>query len=161
MNWSNLSLTILLLAGCSSVEVYEHAAWPQYAYPGFSEKIDRIAGARAIDCGFYDLKGRDSKAHRGMEKGFSDCVKKLIEEGKPFKVGSVRIPVDSYAYEILVYSAEKEYWIIVFDLMLDGSDAAHWVKRCESVKIKSQDLDYEGVGCRDVSNEEWMADIEG
>lgn len=150
---------VLLLGACASIEDYESHLWPKYAYSGFSEKIDRIAGGDAIDCGFYDLTQRNSNALKENAAGLSDCVKASIKSDKPFKIGSVRIPVDSAAYEVLVYSPEKEYWTIVFDWMLDGSNAIHWVKRCDSVNVDVKSLSYKGEGCREVSAEEWLSDI--
>ncbi len=150
---------VLLLGACASIEDYESHLWPQYAYPGFSKKIDRIAGNDAIDCGFYDRMLRDSESLKRKRRGLSDCVKNSIKAGRSFKFGSVRIPADSYVYEVLVLSPEKEYWTITFDLMLDGSNAIHWVKRCDSVNVDVKSLSYKGEGCREVSAEEWLSDI--
>lgn len=152
-------LVTVLLSGCSVVDIYEQGLWPQYAYPGFSEKIDRIAGSGAIDCGFYDRVSRDSDSLKKERSGLSDCVVKSIEKGRTFKFGSVRIPTDSYAYEVLVLSPDNEFWTITFDLMLDGSNAIHWVKRCEWVNVDIKSLSYKGDVCREVSAEEWLSDI--
>ncbi len=155
-----LVLIILAASGCASVKEYKHSLWPQYAYPGFSEKIDRVSGDTSIDCGFYDLTSRTESIRRQRKEGFFDCVEKYTQEKAPFKFGSVRIPADSYAYEILIYSQDGEYWTITFDLMLDGSGAIHWVKRCESIKLEHQKLSYDGINCKEDSTEQWLSDIE-
>ncbi len=150
-------IVIVAVTACANSVIYEKSAWPQYAYPGFSEKINALSSDDALDCGFYNFINGKGDTEKKLKKAFSSCVKPAVQSGAPFKVGSVQVPVDSTAYEVLLYTPDKQFWLITYDVMLDGSDAAHWIKRCESVTIDAKSLDYTGQACVDISTEEWLS----
>lgn len=134
--------------------------WPAIAYQGFTEKIDRIAGEGAINCGLIDRV--DSKKKAGLNGEISKsqkCANKAISDKLPFKVGTFRIASTSYLYEVVVKPVSGDYWVILFDRAMDDSGNLHFVKRCKSLSLNLQAADFIGDGCIDVSTDEWLADI--
>ncbi len=151
---------VCIVISCSSAPVvYDRSEWPAYGYPAFSKKINATSGADAINCGFYDLihKSKPNGEKAWRESG--QCIQYAVSAKQPFKVGSVRIPTDSYLYEILVFSPKKEYWLITLDAMVDGSDTQQRIKRCQNITFSSRHLLYEGVDCLEVSNDSWWPDL--
>lgn len=148
-----LSFLIVALVACNlhKSEGQIHA-WPKIAFAGFNEKIDQLAGGGTENCGFYDLT--KAKQQDQYHAALTVCVKSAVSRQQPFKLASVRIPVDSYAYEILVFTKEYEYWLITYDVMLDQSDANLWARVCKKVSIDS--TGYEGNDCVDENITEWL-----
>ncbi len=160
MRFLILGLLASCISACVNYSGYKSSSWPQYAYVGFSEKIDELAGNDALDCGFFDLKSRSGSALKRERLSFSRCVKESMKDSRAFKYGSVHIPTDSFLYEVLILTPDNEYWIIKFDLMIDFSNAIFWVKKCKSISLVNK-YGYEGGGCRDVESSEWLEGDEG
>jgi len=137
---------VILFSGCvTNPESYEFADWGDVGYDGFVNSIDTVAGAGAQNCGFFNLILDEGRAKAGSE-GIK-CARQAYNEGTPFKFGTVRIPTDSYAYEVLVRSSAGDNWLIVYDIIVDGTDPQIWFKKCESIKFRSSNLAYEGQNC--------------
>jgi hypothetical protein len=147
-----------LLSCVSTPKAIEN--WPAIAYPGFTEKINRLAGESAINCGLIDRV--DSQKKAGLNREISNaqkCVDKAISENLPFKVGSFRIATTSYLYEVAVKSNSSDYWVILFDRAMDDSENLHFVKRCKSLSLNLREADFMGDGCVDVPTDDWLSDI--
>lgn len=65
-----------------------------------------------------------------------------------FRYGSVRIPMDSYATEVLVRSADGSLWLLVHDVMIDGEAPQFWVQRCGKLRFKADYSGYLIEGCK-------------
>lgn len=154
-----LPITITL-AACATSVTQDRSAWTSFAYEGFGNKIERLAGAEANHCGVINQVSKSDPINKGASvKQGRACVIKSITEDKPFKFGTVRIPIDSYLFEALVYTPEKEYWIVHYDVMLDGTDNMHIIKRCKGIDLKRSESTFEGIDCVDVPTNQWLADI--
>ena len=141
--------TSLLILGCAAEPPrLDYPPWDEVGYVGFRDYVDRKAGPAALNCGFFETMNR--RRQRSYEvPGFS-CVGHAVRNGIPFKYGTVRIPEDSYAFEVLVRDANGHYWDITYDVMLDGDAPQQWVKRCEVVKLDRRFSTYEVNGCESV-----------
>ncbi len=136
----------LLFAGCATApDPGQYQNWQNVGYDGFAESIDIVAGSNARDCGFYNLMNKDArKAARQVGLG---CAEQAFSEGVAFKFGTVRLPIDSYAYEVLIRSPDGENWLIVYDIIVDGTDPQIWFKKCESIAFPRRNGFYEGKDC--------------
>src|SRR5262245_8547732 len=88
--------------------------WEPTGYQGFVESIEALVGPDAIDCGFHNLL--DEKLTEAARAQAYRCVRDALKGNRPFKFGTLRIPVDSYGYEVLVRSPRGELWCVTFDL---------------------------------------------
>lgn len=152
----------LLLLSCTTAQrnASDENAWASFAYEGFGAKVGRLAGVDAIDCGVINQVNKADPVNKGNSiKKARACVEKGIANRVPFKYGTVRIPLDSYLFEALVYTPTKEYWIVHYDVMLDGTDNMHVVKRCKRIDLARSDSIFEGIDCVEVSTQEWLSDI--
>jgi len=150
-----ISLVLGSLVGCATGDAAKSAAWKNIGYSGFAEKINRIAGDEAIDCGFYDSVNPKIKP----PKKVSECIQGAVDKGLAFKYGTKRIPTDSLLYEVVLKDREGSYWNIVLDIMLDQSDITHDIKKCRNMKFDYEPLTYEGSSCEEVTAQEWLSDI--
>jgi|GEM_PF-6201599 len=97
-------------------------------------------GAGAKNCGFFNLVLDEDRAK--AESGGIKCARQAYDGGTPFKFGTVRLPTDSYDYEVLVRSSTGDNWLIVYDIMVDGTDPQTWFKKFESIKFRGRSLGY-------------------
>ena len=97
------------------------------------------------DCGFVNLIEDDSK--KRLRAGMH-CARDAFAAGNAFRYGSVRIPMDSYATEVLVRSADGALWLLVHDVMIDGETPQFWVQRCERMRFKPDNSGFEIDGCK-------------
>lgn len=153
MKYFILSVIIIVVFSCAQSTYIAVEPWPQISYTGFKESIDKLAGEGAIDCGFHDLMSREGK--RSYKLGVK-CVKEAVMRGHSFKFGTVRLPIDSIAHEILVLSPKSEYWLVVNDRMFDDDSPQQWTQKCKEIKFNSYVLFYGGVGCTEVKNGDWF-----
>lgn len=136
----------ILLSSCAAApNEFEFPSWGDTGYDGFVESIDIVAGSAAVNCGFFDLVNLEGDASN-RDDGL-DCALRSYRSGLPFKYGTVRLPEDSYAWEILVRSPEGENWLIVYDIMIDGTEPQIWFKKCEAVMFRKRLSSYEGKNC--------------
>lgn len=152
----------VVLAACTPqvVKQWDTSPWKAFGYKGMAAKINRLAGIDSLNCGIHNKLESNDPANSHMTQTDSrDCVKQSILTKTPFRYGSIRIPTDSYLFDVLVLSSTGEYWTVRYDAMLDGSGSAHFIERCNSVKINYSDLTYEGVDCQPAAAEEWLSDI--
>tara|TARA_R110002049_G_scaffold308955_1_gene515169 strand:- start:1456 stop:1935 length:480 start_codon:yes stop_codon:yes gene_type:complete len=137
---------IALTVGCvSTPEIDEYLDWQNVGYDGFAKSIDTVAGDGAKNCGFFSVMSRDGR--KASERFGIECAKNAYEQGFAFKFGTVRLPIDSYAHEVLVHSSAGENWLIVYDIIVDGSDPQIWFQKCESVTFPIRGVAYEGHNC--------------
>lgn len=155
-------LTAATLAACTTHTVKEpdKTAWQAFGYKGMAAKINRLAGSNSFNCGIYNKLEPNDPVNKQMSVADSRaCIKQSLNSKIPFRYGSIRIPTDSYLFDALILSSTGEFWTVRYDTMLDGSGSAHFIERCNSVKVDYSDLTYEGVDCKPVSTEEWLSDI--
>src|SRR5262249_23327730 len=108
--------------------------WKPVGYQGFAESIDALVGPGAIDCGFLDLLHEKQGAIAKREA--YQCVRSALQGRRPFKFGTLRIPADSYGYEILARTPQGELWRVTFDRMLtDDESGQQWNQVCKSASI--------------------------
>ena len=155
-------LSVATLTACTTATPPEPPKdWPAIAYAGFIEKIDRLAGSGAVNCGLIDqVKGGSKAEIKSQIRTAQKCVDVSISSGTPFKVGSFRIASTSYLYEVATRSSTGEYWVVLFDRAMDGSENMHFVKRCKSLQANLWNGEYSG-DCTDVPTDVWLADIIG
>lgn len=148
--WKHICICALpLLFGCAAGPTNtSYPSWGEVGYVGLTEYVDRKAGPSALNCGFFETF--DRRTPRPYEVPGFACVQYAIENQNPFKYGTVRIPIDSYAYEVLVRDDSGTYWEIVYDVMIDGDAPQQWVRRCESVELFPKFSAYEGKECESV-----------
>lgn len=153
-------LAVTALTACTTATPPEpQKEWPQMACAGFTEKINRLAGGNAVNCGLIDqVKGGSKTEIQNQLWAAQKCVNTAIGSGTPFKVGSFRIASTSYLYEVVTLGNNGEYWVVLFDRAMDGSENMHFVKRCTSLKANILNADYSG-DCTDVPTDVWLADI--
>ena len=154
-------IAALSLMACAAPQVTQKSeVWSSFGYEGFGAKIERLAGAQAVHCGVVNLVNKKDPSNSGASvKLGRECIKKSIADGKPFKYGTVSIPIDSYLFEALIFTPEREYWIVHYDVMLDGTHNLHVIKRCKGIDLARSVSAFEAVDCKAVSTEEWLADI--
>ncbi|WMS89018.1 hypothetical protein [Pleionea litopenaei] len=155
MKFINITI-ILFLFGCSSSLLFseKNNNWNPMGYDGFSNKLNELSGVDAINCGFFDLTERNPSSIAASKLGYR-CAREASEKGLPFKFGTKRIPTDSYAYEVLILTPDKHYWLVTLDVMLGRVDATQqWNKKCKSVMIS--DNDYKGSDCENVDYQDWI-----
>jgi hypothetical protein len=141
---------MLALAGCAAPPPrVENHPWKPMAYVGFAESIDRLAGPGAVDCGMYNLLGHE--VTRKAKRIAFDCVQAALGSRTPFKYGTLRIPIDSFATEVLVRSAEGTLWLIGHDQMIDddtGETQQQWNQECHSTYVDRHTLIISREDCR-------------
>lgn len=147
---------ILLISSCVYQSSYKGITgdWTKMGYEGFSSKINAMSGHNSLDCGFYNLiESIPSLVDVTIEQGFQ-CAREASKQGVPFKFGTKRIPTDSYAFEVLYSTPEKEYWLVTLDVMLTNGEMQQWNKKCKNVLFKGKS--YEGVECEEVHYRDWI-----
>jgi len=136
----------LLLCACATAGTEPSGnAWSLSGYEGFVESIDAFVGPSAVDCGFFNLiEGKPAPAVRRRAHA---CVKSAIASGLAFKYGTKRLPIDSYATEIVVRAADGKFWMIVFDVMIDGEAAQQWNRICQAVAVDPKTMIIDAREC--------------
>lgn len=153
MKYLFLSIAVTI-CGCASntIENIDFKEWYPIGYEGFLESINLSSGSNVENCGFHDLMTEEGK--KSVEYGYK-CARQNANAGKPFKFGTVRLPIDSFAFEILIGTADSEYWLVVYDVMIDGDAPQQWAKKCNSIKFSRKNQDYEGKRCGEINSEVW------
>ena len=147
---------IVLFSSCSTRTSFfgKIGSWEEMGYKEFSIKINEMSGNDSIDCGFYDLiESRANLNGATEDKGYY-CARDAPKQGVPFKYGTKNIPIDSYVFEILYSTPEKEYWLVTLDIMLGGGDIQQWNKKCKNILFRNKS--YKGVDCEIVHYKEWI-----
>jgi hypothetical protein len=147
--WRFATLLTGALAGCAaSAPHLESHPWKPTAYQGFSESIDRLVGPDAIDCGMYDLL--DRKVGGDTRRNGYRCVQIALQKRVPFKYGTHRLPIDSYATEVLARTPDGTLWFIAHDRMIDdetGETQQQWNQVCHSAEVNRKMVIIPGDGC--------------
>ena len=120
-------------------------AWTSAGYEGFAESIDALVGPGFVDCGFFILVA--DKPASAVRRQARACVERAISAGQTFKYGTERLPMDSYATEVIARTADGKLWKIVFDIMIDGEAAQQWNQICQSVAVDSRTMIIDASGC--------------
>ena len=143
-----LSICLLALGCAAEPPKLDYPPWGEVGYQGFAEYVDRKAGRDALNCGFFETFDR-RRQRTYKVPGFA-CVDHAIRNGLPFKYGTVRLPIDSYAFEVLVRDSSGAYWDITYDVMIDGDAPQQWVKQCKFVELDHRFSTYEVGSCKSV-----------
>ncbi len=152
-------LFLIIITGCSTHSSLNTASieWKPMGYSGFIESINNLLGENSVNCGFYDITrniGEPRSTNRRLADKGLNCAIKADRSGKSYKYGTKRLPVDSYAYEILLKTSDSEYWLIVLDVMLGSDDDTQlWIEKCSNVIF--QEKSYKGIDCEHISVKEW------
>ena len=141
-----------VLLGCSrNHKAVVFGEWKPVAYEGFVEKIFKIADADTINCGFHKLlEGGNVDTY----KAGLNCKKKANKNNQSFVFGILRIPIDSYAYEVEIQLSSGQYWSVTYDQMLNAADGVIWVKVCDSMDITGSN--YNTKNCSKLTFDDWM-----
>ena len=144
-------LIIPLLVSCTnSLIVFEGGGWGK---TGVFELAFKKAGEDAIDCGFHNLLTKEGRKTRKI--GF-ECIMRAEAQDKAFIYGTYRLPLDSYAMEILIRTSSREYWTVVYDRMLGENESQLWLNLCDSIKFHKRKYYYEEKNCNERKVEEWL-----
>jgi hypothetical protein len=136
-----LPILCLLLGGCASTA--PSFAWPQT----FDTEIARVAGDEVVDCGFLNVnRGGSPAAHRRAAR---DCMARARQQNKAFKYGTVRVPIDSTASEVLVQTRQGTYLFIQDEMVLQNS-VQRWSRRCERAEVDSRTGIISATGCSEL-----------
>ena len=98
-----------------------------------------------IDCGFVSLVADQPREE--LRTGMR-CARQAFGTSAAFRFGSVRIPMDSYATEVLVRRADGSLWLLVHDVMIDGDAPQFWTQRCGHVRFKPDNSGFVIDGCK-------------
>lgn len=139
----------------------DRSAWEKFGYDGFGEKIERLAGAEARHCGIVNLIDPNDPINQGVSlESARACVAESVAAGNPFKYATLRIPIDSFLFEAVIQTPEKEFWIVHYDVMVgDPSENLHDVQRCKGLNLRKSKTLYQGVDCYKVPTASWLPDI--
>jgi hypothetical protein len=136
---------LLCAAGAlSSASSSPAASWAECHCDWLEKEARALAGVDAVDCGFVNLLEDSSRArlHAGMR-----CARRAFKDGKPFLYASFRIPIDSYAHEVLIHSAEGTLWLLTVDRMIDEETAQFWKQKCQKLRFKMHNAGFVIEGC--------------
>lgn len=97
-----------------------------------------------MDCGFVNLIEDDSR--KALREGMR-CAREAFRKSLPFRYGSLRIPQDSYAREILIRSSDGTLWLVTHDVMIDGDAPQLWKQRCTDLHFKPRNSGFVVSGC--------------
>ena len=123
--------------------------WSPTGYEGFVESIDALVGPEAIDCGFFNLVGR--KPASTVRRKARACVEQAVAAGHTFKYGTARLPIDSFATEVIARTADGTLWMIAYDVMIDGDAPQQWNRICQSVAVDPRTMIIDAQGCAENS----------
>ena len=136
-------LPIFLIATWASGSEPVAQGWQCVGNQDLTEAIEALVGPDAVDCGFYQM-GR--KLDSAVQRRAYECVRRAVRARKPFKFGTVRIPVDSAVTEILARSADGKLWFVVYDFMFDEG-ATQWNATCDSAGVDRESLYVDSEHC--------------
>ena len=143
-------MSSLLLCACATGAQSAGDAWASQGYSGFAGSVDSLVGPDAVDCGFFDLM-KDLPS-RKIRRQAEQCVNNAVRDGRNFKFGTLRLPMDSYATEVIARTADGKLWSIVFDVMIDGDAPQQWNRICQEVGIDRATMIITTEGCVEHSN---------
>lgn len=139
--------TILAVAPAAAVEGMP-PDWSQVGNSAFRAAITKLVGSDMVDCGLFSLDGLENPK-RSERRRALNCIADARKRGVPFKYGTRRIPIDSFADEVYVGSAAGETWMLIFDVMVVDYTYQMWIQRCESVSIDRKTLIMHGEKCEE------------
>jgi len=136
----------MLLCSCATATPPPGAhAWNPTGYEGFVESIDALVGPTVVDCGFFDLLER--KPASKVRRKAHACVEQAITAGQTFKYGTLRLPIDSFATEVIARTADGKLWMIAYDIMIDGEAPQQWNQICQKVVVDPRTMIINAQGC--------------
>ena len=145
IRWSTVLLAFILTAcATAAVAPVDRQSWDACRCGWLEEETRALAGPDFVDCGFVNLleDSSDERLHDGMR-----CARQAFKQSRAFRYGSLRIPMDSYAREILIRSGDGKLWLVTHDMMLDGDAQQLWKQRCSRLRFKSGNSGYVISGC--------------
>lgn len=156
-----LTLSITSLVACSAPiqQNYNFPEWKPFGYKGLKDKVDRLAGPDAINCGFVDRLSNEKSKIKIADNQLTlsqACIDQAIKNKRSFKYGSVRVASTSYLWEIVLLTPEQEFWKIIYDYSMDESGTLHFVKRCKSLAIDVSHARFDSKVCTEIPTKEWL-----
>jgi len=142
-----VALFAVTLAACASAPTSPSSApesWKDCHCDWLEQETRAIAGPQMKECGFVDLV--EDASPRRIRAGMR-CARQAFEGATPFRYGSISIPIDSYAREILIRSGDGTLWLVTHDVMIDGEAPQLWRQRCKELRFKTGDAGYVISGC--------------
>jgi hypothetical protein len=137
-------LLVITVSACATLPPAPQS-WESCHCDWLAQQASELAGPDMIDCGFVNLVGVRPRAEI---RGGISCAREAFRNSAPFRYGSVRIPLDSYATEVLVRHADGSLWLLVHDVMLDGAAPQYWVHRCEKLRFKPGNTGFVIESCK-------------
>ena len=148
MRSSDIRFLIALMASACTGCV---AAPPEQNWPRtFEGEIARIAGDGVVDCGFLRLTAKGSSASE--RRASRECMETARRENRPFKYGTVRVPMDSTAWEVFVHTGQGDY-LLVQDEMVLQDFVRRWSQRCEIMMVHERTGIIVAEECSDLPEE--------
>jgi hypothetical protein len=146
----SLPLAITLATACTAVgSVTPAQTWSDCQCEWLKLQAQQIASPGMVDCGFVNLL--EDSSRRSLRAGMS-CARQAFESNLPFRYGSLRIPHDSYATEILLRTADGTLWLLTTDQMLGEQEYQYWKQKCTQLVFKPRNAGFVISGC-DTGNE--------
>ena len=162
MKYCCLTLLLLSLVSCHKKKT-NFPDWDQasylgfthklgFVYTGFIDKVNMMSGDSAINCGFHETYA-NSDITNALD-GY-DCAKNAFELNKPFKFGTLSLPIDSYWHEVYIKTSDSRYWHIIFDVMIDGTAPQLWIDCCEDLEFINTQKSLSGINCKRLEDYTW------
>jgi hypothetical protein len=142
-------IVFMSLVACASTPTFPAPSWDGCHCTQLDEISRKLAGPAMTDCGFFDLT--EDSSHQRLHAGMR-CARRAFGGTGAFRYGSVRIPIDSYATEVLVRALDGSLWLLTRDVMLDGDAPQLWVQRCDRLRFKPRNAGFVIEGCKSQMN---------
>ena len=142
--------SLSLQSACASTGVQQKADWGSQVDAKLVASIDSLVGPNAVDCGLYNLTG-GAPPYR-IRLAAHDCVDSAVRAGQTFKYGTLRIPIDSDATEVIARTADGKLRLIVRDVMIGEGFAQQWNQICQEVGVDPHTMIVEAERCVEESS---------
>ena len=131
---------VALIGGCTTAAEPTSVSmpdWKQQCYRSFEQDVSFLAGPSATDCGFLPLDATDTQRARTLT-----CAKQTVAGKTAFKFGYGSYGDDSQFCAVAVRTSDSQLLSVFYDYDVtgqagtDGSNAALWISRCNSIAFK-------------------------
>jgi hypothetical protein len=124
---NRMLIALIASAGAGCVGGPSQSGWPRT----FDADITRVAGEGVVDCGFFRLDGAGPASERRAARA---CMAEARNQGRPFKYGTLRVPMDSFAWEVFVHTPGGDF-LFVQDEMVLQDFVQRWLQQCAKVEV--------------------------
>jgi hypothetical protein len=129
-----LAAALALVGGCAAQPSPAGSEdWGKVCYPGFDTEVERAAGSRAVDCGFYN------RPEKALQTAAWACMRHAIEQGRTFKVGYLSSGDDSQYCHAALRTPDKRIVEIYYDFDVtggngtDGGNSSMQIMACDRI----------------------------